>query len=42
MLSSGMWRRDGSVKTDVTEKCVASILRVGEIYASDEEALDVC
>jgi hypothetical protein len=35
MPSSGMWRRVGLVKIDVSEKRVASIFRVEEIYESE-------
>jgi hypothetical protein len=36
MSSSGMWRRVGLVRTDVSEERVASIFNV-EKFASDEK-----
>jgi hypothetical protein len=40
MPSSGMWRREDLVLTDVSEERIASIFRA-EKFASEEPALEV-
>jgi hypothetical protein len=40
MPSSGMWRRVGLVKTDVSKERVASIFRIEKIYASEEKCYE--